>query len=173
MKQAGAETVNQCPIVRGVNDKPSTFAALFRELSFIGCPQYYVFQGRPTAGNEPYEVPIVEGFSIFTDANRRVSGLAKRARFAMSHRTGKIEIFGIDERYIYMKYHRAHLKPDYGQMVVAQRDDEAFWLDQLTVVSGPQSAIESAAAYEPWEEWTDGREPRRERWGTRERRGGI
>jgi KamA family protein len=167
LKQAGAETVNQCPIVRGVNDHPSTFAALFRELSFIGCPQYYVFQGRPTAGNEPYEVPIVEGFRIFTDANRRVSGLAKRARFAMSHKTGKIEIFGIDERHIYMKYHRAHLKSDYGQMVVARRDDQAFWLDQLTVHSGPQSAIESAAAHEPWEAWSDAREPRRERWGTR------
>ncbi|MGD8726233.1 MAG: KamA family radical SAM protein [Gemmatimonadales bacterium] len=149
LKQAGAMTVNQCPIVRGVNDRPQTFRALFRELSFIGCPQYYVFQGRPTAGNEPYEVPIVEGYRIFVEANRHVSGLAKRARFAMSHRTGKIEIVGIDDRHIYMRYHRAHRKEDYGRVVVALRDDHAFWLDQLTVLSGPQSAIEAAAGHRP------------------------
>ncbi|MEE8268235.1 MAG: KamA family radical SAM protein, partial [Gemmatimonadales bacterium] len=105
--KAGAQIVNQCPIIKGVNDRPQTFAALFRELSFIGCPPYYVFQGRPTAGNAPYELPIVEGYRIFTEANRLVSGLAKRARFAMSHATGKIEICGLDDRYIYMRYHRA------------------------------------------------------------------
>jgi KamA family protein len=171
LKDAGAETVNQCPIVRGVNDTPQTFAALFRELSVIGCPQYYVFQGRPTAGNEPYEVPIVEGFQIFTDANRRVSGLAKRARFAMSHETGKIEIFGVDDRHIYMKYHRAHRKADYGRMVIARRDDAAYWLDQLTVLSGPQAAIDSADAFESWDEWREPHRGRRERWGSRQGRG--
>lgn len=165
MREAGAMMVNQCPVVRGVNDNAIAFASLFRELSFAGCPQYYVFQGRPTAGNEPYEVPIVEGFQIFTEANRRVSGLAKRARFAMSHRTGKIEIFGVDERHIYMKYHRSHLEEDYGQMVIARRDDEAYWLDQLTVISGPQSAIDSAADYAPWEDREGDAPSRRERWG--------
>jgi KamA family protein len=148
--EAGAQIVNQCPIVRGVNDRPQTFATLFRELSFLGCPPYYVFQGRPTAGNEPYEVPIVEGLQIFTEANRRVSGLAKRARFVMSHATGKIEISGADERFIYMRYHRSHWSEDYGQMIIALRDDDAYWLDQLTVVSGPQSAIDAAAGYQPY-----------------------
>ena len=147
--KAGAQIVNQCPIIRGVNDRPQTFAALFRELSFIGCPPYYVFQGRPTAGNAPYELPIVEGYRIFTEANRLVSGLAKRARFAMSHATGKIEICGLDDRYIYMRYHRAHLPEDYGKMIIALRDEDAYWLDQLTVVSGPASAIEYARDYQP------------------------
>jgi len=169
LKDAGAETVNQCPIVRGVNDKPQTFAALFRELSFIGCPQYYVFQGRPTAGNEPYEVPIVEGYQIFTDANRRVSGLAKRARFAMSHRTGKIEICGVDDRHIYMRYHRAHRKADFGRMVVARRDDDAYWLDQLTVLSGPQTAIDAAGSFESWDDDEATQRSRRERWAARKR----
>ena len=147
--KAGAQIVNQCPIIRGVNDRAQTFAALFRELSFVGCPPYYVFQGRPTAGNAPYELPIVEGYTIFTEANRLVSGLAKRARFVMSHATGKIEICGLDDRYIYMRYHRTHLPEDYGKMIIALRDEDAYWLDQLTVVSGPASAIEYAADYQP------------------------
>jgi len=144
LRHAGAQTVNQCPIVRGVNDHPHRFATLFRELSFLGCPQYYVFQGRPTAGNEPYEVPITEGFHIFIEANRMVSGLAKRARFAMSHATGKIEIAGVDDDHIYMRYHRAHRKEDYGRMIVARRDDRAYWLDQLEIVSGPDSLTRRA-----------------------------
>jgi KamA family protein len=153
LQQAGAQTVNQCPIVRGVNDRPHRFATLFRELSFIGAPQYYVFQGRPTAGNEPYEVPIMEGLHIFLEASRMVSGLAKRARFAMSHATGKIEIVGADDTHIFMRYHRAHRKTDYGQMIVALRDDQAYWLDQLTLASGPESLMERSGDLTPENAW--------------------
>jgi KamA family protein len=143
---AGAQIVNQCPVVRGVNDRAQIFASLFRELSFAGCPPYYVFQGRPTAGNAPYEVPIVEGFGIFTEANRRVSGLAKRARYVMSHRTGKIEVVGVDDDYIFLRYHRS-VDPDaFGQMLVARRDDEAYWLDQLELIRGSSAVgVESRA----------------------------
>ncbi len=148
LSTAGAGIVNQCPIVRGVNDYPQTLASLFRELSFASCPPYYVFQGRPTAGNEPFEVPIVEGWHIVREAKRHVSGLAKRARFVMSHATGKIEICGVDDHYIYMVYHRAHRKEDFGEMVVALRDDEAYWLDQLDILVGPESAFESAGTYD-------------------------
>ena len=141
LAQTGAGIVNQCPIIRGVNDHPKTFASLFRELSFLACPPYYVFQGRPTAGNEPYEVPIVEGWKIVLEAKRQVSGLAKRARFVMSHATGKIEICGVDDHHIYMVYHRAHQKEDFGEMLVAVRDDKAYWLDQLEVLTGPASVV--------------------------------
>ncbi len=146
LRGTGAMAINQCPIIKGVNDRPQTFATLFRELSVLGCPQYYVFQGRPTAGNEPFVVPLVEGLRIFTEANRHVSGLAKRARFVMSHRTGKIEVCGADDRYIFMRYHRAHRRQDFGHMVVAVRDDDASWLDQLTVVSGPATAKQAGLA---------------------------
>ena len=145
LQKAGAQTVNQCPMVRGVNNQIATLASLFRELSFLGCPQYYVFQGRPVEGNEPFEVPIVEGFHIFIEAARHVSGLAKRARFAMSHRTGKVEVVGVDEDHIYMRYHRSHRKEDFGRMIVARRDDDAYWLDQLEIISGP-----GATASSPW-----------------------
>lgn len=145
---AGAQIVNQCPIVRGVNDRPHILATLFRELSFEGCPPYYVFQGRPTAGNKPYEVPIVEGWKIFLEANRHISGLAKRARFVMSHHVGKLEICGVDDDLIYLRYHRAHRREDYGRMIIARRDDGAYWLDQLTVLAGPQSAIEAAREHD-------------------------
>jgi len=127
----GVIIVNQCPLIRGINDSPEVLAELYRKLSFIGVPPYYLFQGRPTAGNEPYEVPIVRGYGIFEHAKKKVSGLAKRARYVMSHESGKIEIVGVDEKHIYLRYHRAKNPADEGRFMVYKRDDKAYWLDQL------------------------------------------
>ena len=130
----GVICVNQCPLIRGVNDDPYTIAEMYETLSFIGCPPYYLFQGRPTAGNEPYEVPIVEGWQIFQKALRLGSGLARRARFVMSHETGKVEILGVDDDRIYLRYHQAKDPDDLSRFFVCKRDDHAYWLDQLDPV---------------------------------------
>ncbi len=134
--KSGVICVNQCPIVKGVNDSAEVLTELYQKLAWIGCPPYYLFQGRPTAGNEPYEVPIVRAWSIFHEAIRKGSGLARRAKFAMSHETGKIEILAVDEQYIYMRYHRAKDEANRGKFMVFKRDDEAYWLDQLEPVEG-------------------------------------
>jgi lysine 2,3-aminomutase len=144
--RSGVICVNQCPLIHGVNDDPDVLGELYQNLAWIGCPPYYLFQGRPTAGNEPYEVPIVEGYRIFEEAKRRVSGLAKRARFVMSHETGKIEIVGVDAERIYLRYHRAKNPADEGRFIVCHRDDQAYWLDQLTPVDGKSTESASPAA---------------------------
>ena len=130
----GVICVNQCPMIRGINDDPYTLADMYETLSFIGCPPYYLFQGRPTAGNEPYEVPIVEAWHIFQKALSLGSGLARRARFVMSHESGKVEILGVDEEHIYLRYHQAKDPDDLGRFFVRRRDDSAYWLDQLEPV---------------------------------------
>jgi len=127
----GVICVNQCPLIRGINDDPAVLADLFQQLAWIGCPPYYVFQGRPTAGNQPYSVPIVQGWEIFREALRRGSGLARRPRFVMSHKTGKIEILAVDDTRIYLRYHRARDEEDRGRVMAFRRDDAAFWLDDL------------------------------------------
>ncbi|MHC5111578.1 MAG: KamA family radical SAM protein [Planctomycetota bacterium] len=127
----GVICVNQCPLIRGVNDDPDVLSKMFRMLSYAGCTPYYLFQGRPTEGNEPYEVPIVEGWEIFSEALRRGSGLARRARYCMSHETGKIEILAVDSEHIYLRYHRAKATAMRGLFMVFKRDDDACWLDQL------------------------------------------
>lgn len=129
--RAGAVCANQTPLIRGVNDDPHVLRDLFRELSFIGCPQYYVFQCRPTVGNRPFMLPIVAAFQCFDEARRDISGVARRARFVMSHATGKVEVLGVDDDHIYMRYHRA-LDPQLdGRFLKFGRDDAAFWLDDL------------------------------------------
>jgi L-lysine 2,3-aminomutase len=117
-----------------VNDDPEVLAEMYSKLSYIGCPPYYLFQGRPTAGNEPYAVPIVRGWHIFQEAIRRGSGLARRARFVMSHEKGKIEILAIDEKRIYLRFHSAKNPADIGRLMVFHRNDDAYWLDELKPV---------------------------------------
>lgn len=134
LKEAGTELANQTPLIRGVNDNPETLAELFKRLSFIGVPPYYVFQCRPTKGNKAFSVPIEEGYEIFRKAAMMVSGLAKRARFAMSHMTGKIEVVGLDYRNIYMKYHRAARIENYNKFLVLRRNPKAYWLDDYEEV---------------------------------------
>jgi KamA family protein len=127
----GVICVNQCPLIKGINDDPDVLTEMYSRLSYIGCPPYYLFQGRPTAGNEPYEVPITRGWSIFQEALRHGSGLARRPRFTMSHALGKIEILAVDAERIYLRVHRAKDRADLGRLLVAPRDDRAGWLDEL------------------------------------------
>ncbi|HKQ49000.1 MAG TPA: radical SAM protein [Phycisphaerae bacterium] len=129
--KCGVICVNQCPLIKGINDDPAVLSDMYRQLSWIGCPPYYLFQGRPTAGNEPYEVPIVRGWNIFREALRHGSGLARRAKYCMSHETGKIEILAVDDLHIYLRYHRAKDEKNRGRFMIYKRKDDAYWMDQL------------------------------------------
>ena len=134
LQRAGAIYVNQNPIIRGVSDSPEVMSKLWNELSYIGVQQYYTFQGRPTAGNKPFSVPITEAYYKVEEAKGKCSGLAKRARYVMSHTSGKVEVMGVDRKYIYLKYHRAKDDEDEQRIIVCYRDDDAYWLDDLTPV---------------------------------------
>jgi KamA family protein len=129
LQKAGAITVNQSPLIRGVNDKPEIIAELFGKLSFNGVVPYYLFLCRPTAGNEPYMVPVERALEIFQEARRHLAGLAKQARLCMSHRTGKIEVVGRMDNKIVFRYHRAPNPLDCGRMMIFDSDPAAGWLD--------------------------------------------
>jgi KamA family protein len=133
---AGVICVNQNPIIRGISDDPDVMSELWNELSYWGVRQYYVFQGRPTEGNEPFEVPIVEAYFKIEEAKKKCSGVAKGLKFSISHESGKIEIVGVDEKHIYLKYHRAKETKDEERFIVCHRDDNAYWLDQLEPIDG-------------------------------------
>ena len=82
-------------------------------------------------GKAPYNI-ISRKFGemhIFEQAKSQVSGLAKRARFVMSHTSGKIEIVGVSENQVYMKYHRAADGEDSGEFMIFQRNPNAYWFD--------------------------------------------
>ena len=131
--RSGVICANQNPILAGVNDDSDTLAALFQKLSRIGCPPYYLFQGRPTQGNAAFAVPIVRGWQILQGALAQCSGLEARARFVMSHETGKIEILHVGGDTITLRYHRAMDPAQRGRVMVCKRDDAAGWFDDLQV----------------------------------------
>ncbi len=133
LQKAGAIVANQTPMIKGVNDSARTLAELFRKLSFAGVPPYYVFQIRPAVGNKPFAVPVEQGYVIFERAKARVSGLAKRARFVMSHSTGKIEVVGLTDEYIFFKYHRAARYEDSGRFMAFRRNPRAYWFDDYKI----------------------------------------
>lgn len=129
LRKKGAILANQTPLIRGINDDPAILAHLFQELSFTGAPPYYVFQCRPALGNKDYSVPIEEGYEVFEKAKAKVSGLAKRARYVLSHTTGKLEVVGLTESHVFFKYHRAARSRDSGTFLHFERNPEAHWLD--------------------------------------------
>ncbi len=129
LRKSGAVAVNQTPIIRGINDDPEVLAELFNELSYMGVAPYYLFICRPTLGNKTYAVPIEESFELFEKSRMKCSGLAKRARLVMSHSTGKIEIVGLTETHIYMRYHRAANPQENARFIVFKRNPNAYWFD--------------------------------------------
>jgi KamA family protein len=132
IRTAGVITVNQTPLLRGINDDPDVLAELFSTLSSCGAPPYYVFQCRPTLGNHIFSIPVEKAYLIFETAKMRCSGLAKRARLTMSHETGKIEVIALTGKHIIFKYHRA-ADPDLsGRVFVFKRNPEAVWFDDYT-----------------------------------------
>ena len=129
LMQSGAIVVNQTPLIKGVNDDPDVLAELFNRLSFMGVPPYYVFLCRPTLGNEPFAIPVEDGYEIFEVARNKCSGLAKRARLVMSHETGKVEMVGMSDGQVFFKYNRSANVENNGKFLVFESNPDAYWFD--------------------------------------------
>ncbi len=129
LQQAGVVVVNQTPVLNEVNSDPAVFTQLFRKLSSVGVSPYYVFQCRPSTGNRFFQTPVELSFEIIQQAWQTCSGLAKRARFVMSHATGKIEIVGKTANHVFMRYHQAADHTDIGKMLVFRSNPMARWFD--------------------------------------------
>jgi len=53
----------------------------------------------------------------------------------MSHARGKIEVVGLDESFVYMRYHRAADPADRDKFIIAWRNDGGYWLEDFEAVS--------------------------------------
>ncbi len=144
LRTAGVVLANQTPILKGVNDDPNTLAELFDRCTRAGVAPYYVFQDRPTAGNLPYAVPVEEAYTIVERAKARVSGLAKRVRFAMSHHLGKVEVAALTPEHVIIKFHQAADPENLGKILIFRRNPQAMWLDDYL----EQGEVEDLSASE-------------------------
>ncbi len=129
--EAKAILANQTVLLRGVNDKPEIISELFNKLSYIGVTPYYLFQCRPVKHATHFAVPLGEGYDIYEKAKLGMSGLAKRAKYVMSHYRGKIEIVAVKEGKIYLKFHQARNREDSGKFLVLDLQENSTWIDNV------------------------------------------
>lgn len=129
--ECGCAVTNQTPLLGNVNDHPDVLAELFNRLAYMGVPPYYLFHGRPIKGNSFFRVTLKRGYEIFLEAHKQMSGLARRARYCMSHPTGKLEIVGIADGKIFLRYHQAKNPEDHGKLLVLPLKEDAAWFDDL------------------------------------------
>lgn len=104
LMNAGLSCLNQCPLLKGINSDQGILNELFEQMSYIGCPQYYVFHCRPTDGNKHFMIPLPEAFDIFTRESREGSGLSKMARYCIAHPKGKLQVLTTDGERLLLKY---------------------------------------------------------------------
>jgi len=127
----GLAACNQTPLLRGVNDSSTELAALHRGLADAGVAPYYVFQCRPTRGNERFMLSLQEGLEIVNGAKAQLSGLAKRFRYVGSHTTGKIEIVGVLGDKLVLRYHEAKSTADENRLMTWPVDRPVAWFDEI------------------------------------------
>ncbi len=134
--RSGVPVSNQTVLLKNVNDSPETLAELMKELTSAGVIPYYVFQCRPVKRvKSHFQVPLKKGYEIVERAKKMLDGHAKRFKYIMSHKTGKIEIVGIIENEIYLKYHQCKNPKKVGKLFKRILTPNAGWLDDLKPVN--------------------------------------
>ncbi len=127
----GVQVRNQTVLLRGVNDKPETLAALLSGLTEMSVIPYYIFQCRPVTGVKGrFQVPLTEGVDIVDGAKSMQDGFGKAVRFAMSHPRGKIEIVGrLPDGEMIFKFHQNKLPADKAMLFTRRLSPGDTWLD--------------------------------------------
>jgi len=141
VRNAGAVVRCQAPLIRHVNDDAEVWANMWKREVTLGAIPYYMFVERDTGPRAYFEVPLAEAYQIFTDAYRKVSGLARTVRGpSMSCTPGKVLVDGIAEvqgqKVFVLKFIQGR-NPDWGnQVFFAKYDETARWLDDLKPAFG-------------------------------------
>jgi L-lysine 2,3-aminomutase len=141
IRGTGAVLRCQAPLIRRVNDDPSTWATLWRNTTKMGAIPYYMFVERDTGPKDYFAVPLARGYEIFRDAYQQVSGLARTVRGPiMSATPGKICVDGVVEIYgekIFVLHFVQARNPELvNQPFFARFDPTATWLTDLVPALG-------------------------------------
>ena len=130
LQEAGVIIRNQTVLLKTVNDDPQILGTLQSELTRIGVIPYYIFQCRPVSGvKNQFQVPLKEGVKIVSEAKQMLNGQGKGFRYIMSHPTGKIEVLGILNEELILKYHQAKDPKDHDKIIKVKIDEDQGWLD--------------------------------------------
>ncbi len=133
IRRAGLVVSNQAVFLKGVNDDSGTLVSLMNSVVRIGLVPYYLFQCRPVKRvQKSFQISLERGYSIVREARTRLNGHAKRFRYAMSHRIGKIEIIGIYNDEMIFQIHESRVTEKTGTIFTRPLKELGGWLGDLT-----------------------------------------
>ena len=141
MRSAGAVVRCQSPIISHVNDDADAWATMWKEEVKLGAIPYYMFVERDTGAKHYFALPLEKALTIFNDAYRQVSGLARTVRGpSMSATPGKVLVDGINEvngeKVFILKFLQGRAPSWVGKTFFAKYDPQAMWLDHLKPAFG-------------------------------------
>lgn len=130
LREAGIPVLNQTVLLAGVNDNADILADLFNKLVEAGASPYYLFQCRPLKGVKSYfSIPLLDAVEIVDKTREKLSGVAKRFRFSMSHVKGKMEIIGKTKyNRIILKQHQAKDNEDLNKFFTVPLEHGQSWV---------------------------------------------
>lgn len=140
----GARIFCQAPLIRGINDAPEIWSALWTEQLRHGCTPYYMFVERDTGPQWLFDVPLVRAHEIFSEAYRSLPGLARTVRGpVMSATPGKVVVDGVcdvgGERAFCLRFLQARRPEWIGRPFFARFDPDATWLSDLVPAGGERA----------------------------------
>lgn len=141
IRGTGAVVRCQAPLIRGVNDDPSIWAMLWRNMTRMGAIPYYMFVERETGPKDYFAVPLARAYGIFRDAYKQVSGLARTVRGPiMSAAPGKVCVDGVVEicgEQVFVLHFVQARNPELVNLpFFARFDPTATWLTDLVPALG-------------------------------------
>jgi len=161
IRATGAVLYGQAPLVGRVNDDADTWHRLWTAELAAGITPYYLFVTRDTGPREYFEVPLARAVQIFSDAYRRLPGLARTVRGpVMSATPGKILVDGVegegDGRAFSLRFVQARDPGLVGRPFRARWTPHASWYTHLELDAATPPDI--AAAF-PATPVAEGRSP--------------
>ncbi|MFQ6395452.1 KamA family radical SAM protein [Nocardia sp. KC 131] len=152
VRATGAVIRAQAPLIAHVNDTAEAWADMWQQLVESGVVPYYMFVERDTGARNYFEVPLTKALDIYTEAIKKVSGVARTARGpVMSTRIGKILIDGaptiMGMKVFALRMLQSRDPNQVGEQFFARYDPAAHWLDDLEPVLG--TAVPGSASNTP------------------------
>lgn len=141
LSSADCDLKVQTPLMRGINDQPSTLARLWAGCHKHHLVPYYLYVARDTGAQHFFGIPLVKTLAIYNTALQRSCGLVGTVRGpVMSTEFGKIQIVGDtfvgDQKALVLKMVQARDPQFAGSVFLAEYNENALWLSDLKPLGG-------------------------------------
>jgi KamA family protein len=136
IQKTGAIIRTQAPILNHINASSEVWEKMWKEQVKLGLIPYYMFIARDTGAKEYFDVPLAKAYEIYSNAIKKVSGLARTVRGpSMSAAPGKIAVTGIseinNEKVFILNMLQAKNPELVNRPFFAKYDEKASWIDDL------------------------------------------